>query len=390
MSFRSEVRDWLEENCPASCQGPGEIPGGGTKVPMTDDERLWLDRCAERGYTVPTWPEEYGGGGGDYRHEAILTEEQTRLGIGGWGQNVHSLICSHYFLAYGTEEQKKKYLPKMASGEMVCAIAMTEPGTGSDLQSVKTTALKTGNQYVVNGSKTFITNGQHCDVVLVVAKTDPSEGAKGISLMIVETDSDGFARGRNLDKMGQHAADTSELFFDEVKVPADNVLGGVEGQGFYQLMQQLPAERLVIANSSVAAIERAIQLTLDYTRERKTFGNAIFDYQNTQFKLAECKADWMAARAMVDQLTQQLLDGKLDANTAAAAKFWCTERENEVIDTCLQFFGGWGYMDEYPISRQSADAKIATIYAGSSEIMKLIIGRHCLGDHYDPFNQRNF
>jgi acyl-CoA dehydrogenase len=351
-------------------------------VPLADkwhkqgmvDRDAW-NKAGEAGLLLTSIPEEYGGGGGDYRHEAILTEEQTRQGIGGWGQSVHSLICSHYFLAYGTPEQKKKYLPKMASGEMVCAIAMTEPGTGSDLQSVKTTALKEGNQYVVNGSKTFITNGQHCDVVLVVAKTDPEQGAKGISLVIVEAESDGFARGRNLDKMGQHAADTSELFFDEVKVPAENVLGGEEGQGFYQLMQQLPAERLVIANGAVAAMERAIQLTVDYTRERKTFGNAIFDYQNTQFKLAECKANWMAARAMVDQLTQQLMDGVLDANTAAAAKFWCTERENEVIDVCLQLFGGWGYMDEYPISRMYTDSRVQRIYGGSNEIMRMLVAR---------------
>jgi alkylation response protein AidB-like acyl-CoA dehydrogenase len=351
-------------------------------VPLADkwhkqgmvDRDAW-NKAGEAGLLLTSIPEEYGGGGGDYRHEAILTEEQTRQGIGGWGQSVHSLICSHYFLAYGTPEQKKKYLPKMASGEMVCAIAMTEPGTGSDLQSVKTTALKDGNQYVVNGSKTFITNGQHCDVVLVVAKTDPEQGAKGISLVIVEAESDGFARGRNLDKMGQHAADTSELFFDEVKVPAENVLGGEEGQGFYQLMQQLPAERLVIANGAVAAMERAIQLTVDYTRERKTFGNAIFDYQNTQFKLAECKANWMAARAMVDQLTKQLMDGVLDANTAAAAKFWCTERENEVIDVCLQLFGGWGYMDEYPISRMYTDSRVQRIYGGSNEIMRMLVAR---------------
>jgi len=353
-------------------------------VPLVDkwtkqgivDREAWT-KAGEAGLLCTSIPEEYGGGGGDYRHEAILTEVQTRLGVGGWGQSVHSLICSHYFLAYGTEEQKKKYLPKMASGEMVCAIAMTEPGTGSDLQSVKTTALKDGNQYLVNGSKTFITNGQTCDMVLVVAKTDTSQGAKGISLVIVETgdDTQGFARGRNLDKMGQHAADTSELFFDDVKVPADNILGGEEGQGFYQLMQQLPAERLVIANQAVASMERAIALTLDYTRERKTFGNSIFDYQNTQYKLAECKATWMAARAMVDQLLAQLLEGKLDANSAAAAKFWCTERENEVIDDCLQFFGGYGYMDEYPISRMYTDARVQRIYGGSNEIMRMLVAR---------------
>jgi acyl-CoA dehydrogenase len=214
-------------------------------------------------------------------------------------------------------------------------------------------------------------------MVLVVAKTDTSQGAKGISLVIVETgdDTQGFARGRNLDKMGQHAADTSELFFDDVKVPADNILGGEEGQGFFQLMQQLPAERLVIANQAVASMERAIALTLDYTRDRKTFGNSIFDYQNTQYKLAECKATWMAARAMVDQLLSQLLEGKLDANSAAAAKFWCTERENEVIDDCLQFFGGYGYMDEYPISRMYTDARVQRIYGGSNEIMRMLVAR---------------
>tara|TARA_B110000971_G_scaffold220515_1_gene264302 strand:+ start:6042 stop:7169 length:1128 start_codon:yes stop_codon:yes gene_type:complete len=353
-------------------------------VPLTDkwskqgivDREAWT-KAGEAGLLCTSIPEEYGGGGGDYRHEAILTEVQTRLGVGGWGQSVHSLICSHYFLAYGTQEQKKKYLPKMASGEMVCAIAMTEPGTGSDLQSVKTTAVKDGNQYLINGSKTFISNGQTCDMVLVVAKTDTSQGAKGISLVIVETgdDTQGFARGRNLDKMGQHAADTSELFFDDVKVPADNILGGEEGQGFFQLMQQLPAERLVIANQAVASMERAIELTVEYTRDRKTFGNSIFDYQNTQYKLAECKATWMAARAMVDQLLSQLLEGKLDANSAAAAKFWCTERENEVIDDCLQFFGGYGYMDEYPISRMYTDARVQRIYGGSNEIMRMLVAR---------------
>ncbi len=339
------------------------------------DRDAWT-KAGAAGLLLTSIPEQYGGGGGDYRHEIIMTEEQTRLGIGGWGQSVHALICAHYFLAYGTQEQCEKYLPKMASGEMVCAIAMTEPGTGSDLQAVKTTAVKQGNQYVINGAKTFITNGQTAELILVVAKTDADEGAKGISLMIVETDeSDGFARGRNLDKMGQHAADTSELFFDDVKVPADNVLGGEEGQGFYQLMKQLPAERLVIASQAVASIERALELTLDYTRARETFGNAIFDYQNTQYKLAECKATWMAARAMVDQLLAQLMVGELDANSAAAAKFWCTERENEVIDTCLQFFGGYGYMDEYPISRMYTDARVQRIYGGSNEIMRMLVAR---------------
>jgi acyl-CoA dehydrogenase len=345
-----------------------------TKQGMVDRD-AW-NKAGAAGLLCASIPEEFGGAGGDYRHEAILAEEMERTGVVGFGNTVHSLICAHYLNAYGTDEQKAHILPKMASGEMVCAIAMTEPGTGSDLQSVKTTALKQGNQYVINGSKTFISNGQHADLVIVVAKTDPSQGAKGISLMLVETNgTEGFARGRNLDKMGQHAADTSELFFDNVKVPATSVLGGEEGRGFYQLMQQLPAERLIIAAQGLGAMERAIDITVEYTRERKTFGNAIFDYQNTQYKLAECKATWMAARAMVDQLTMQLLKGELDANSAAAAKFWVTERQCEVIDTCLQFFGGYGYMDEYPISRMYTDARVQRIYGGSNEIMRMLVAR---------------
>ena len=345
-----------------------------TKQGMVDRD-AW-NKAGAAGLLCASIPEEFGGAGGDYRHEAILAEEMERTGVVGFGNTVHSLICAHYLNAYGTDEQKSHILPKMASGEMVCAIAMTEPGTGSDLQSVKTTALKEGNQYVINGSKTFISNGQHADLVIVVAKTDPSQGAKGISLMLVETNgTEGFARGRNLDKMGQHAADTSELFFDNVKVPATSVLGGEEGRGFYQLMQQLPAERLIIAAQGLGAMERAIDITVEYTRERKTFGNAIFDYQNTQYKLAECKATWMAARAMVDQLTMQLLKGELDANSAAAAKFWVTERQCEVIDTCLQFFGGYGYMDEYPISRMYTDARVQRIYGGSNEIMRMLVAR---------------
>lgn len=339
------------------------------------DRDAWY-RAGEAGLLCASIPEEYGGAGGTYAHEAILAEEMERCSVAGFGNVVHSAICAHYFLAYGTEEQRQRWLPKMASGELVCAIAMTEPGTGSDLQAVKTTARKAGNQYVLNGSKTFISNGQTADLILVVCKTDPAQGAKGISLLVLETaDADGFRRGRNLDKMGQHAADTSELFFDDVKVPTSNLLGGEEGRGFYQLMQQLPQERLIIANQGVAAMERAIELTLDYTRERSTFGKAVFDYQNTQFKLAECKADWMAARALVDQLTMQLLKGELDANTAAAAKFWVTERQCDVIDTCLQFFGGYGYMNEYPISRLYTDARVQRIYGGSNEIMRMLVAR---------------
>ena len=339
------------------------------------DRETWL-QAGEAGILCASIPEEYGGAGGNYAHEAILAEEQERCAVAGFGNIVHSAICAHYFLSYGTEEQRQKWLPRMATGELVCAIAMTEPGTGSDLQAVRTTARKEGNQYVINGSKTFISNGQSADLVIVVCKTDTSQGAKGISLVIVETaEADGFRRGRNLEKMGQHAADTSELFFDDVKVPMSNLLGEEEGKGFYQLMQQLPQERLIIANQAVASMERAIELTVDYTKQRKTFGNAVFDYQNTQFKLAECKADWMAARSMVDMLTLQLLRGELDANTAAAAKFWCTERQCDTIDTCLQLFGGYGYMDEYPISRMYSDARVQRIYGGSNEIMRMLVAR---------------
>lgn len=345
-----------------------------TKQGYVDREAWHL--AGEAGILCASIPEEYGGSGGDYRHEAILAEEMENCAVAGFGNTVHSAICAHYFLTYGTEEQRQRWLPKMARGELVCAIAMTEPGTGSDLQAVKTTARKEGNQYVINGSKTFISNGQNADLVIVVCKTDASQGSKGISLIVVETaEADGFKRGRNLEKMGQHAADTSELFFDDVKVPTSNLIGEDEGRGFYQLMQQLPQERLIIANQGVAAMERAINLTVEYTKDRKTFGQSVFDYQNTQFKLAECKADWMAARAMVDQLTMQLLKQELDANTAAAAKFWVTERQCEVIDKCLQLFGGYGYMDEYPISRMYTDARVQRIYGGSNEIMRMLVAR---------------
>ncbi len=338
------------------------------------DRDAWT-KAGAAGLLCASVPEEFGGAGGTYAHEAILAEEMERVGISSWGNAVHSTICAHYFLAYGTDEQKQRWLPKMATGELVCAIAMTEPGTGSDLQAVKTTARKQGDQYIINGAKTFITNGQQADIIIVVAKTDNTQGAKGISLIVVEASMAGFRRGRNLDKLGQHAADTSELFFDDVAVPLDNLIGGEEGQGFYMLMKQLPQERLIIANQAVAAIERAITLTLDYTKQRTTFGKTVFDYQNTQFKLAECKADWMAARSLVDGLTMRLLEGTLDANTAAAAKFWCTERQCAVIDTCLQFFGGFGYMDEYPISRMYADARVQKIYGGANEIMRMLVAR---------------
>jgi acyl-CoA dehydrogenase len=339
------------------------------------DRDAWL-KAGEAGILCASIKEEYGGGGGNFAHEMVIAEEQGRAGISGFGNSVHSGIVAHYIQSYGTEEQKKKWLPKMASGEIVGAIAMTEPGTGSDLQGVKTTAKKSGNQYVVNGQKTFITNGQQANLICVVAKTDPAAGAKGTSLIMVETDEvEGFRRGRNLKKMGQKAQDTSELFFDEVKVPMSNLLGTEEGKGFVQLMQQLPQERLIIAVQACVAMEMAVKYTSEYVKERTAFGQRILDFQNTQFKLAECKTEATIARVFTDDCAVKLLDGRLDPTTAAMAKWWTTQKQNEIVDTCLQFFGGYGYMMEYPIAKLYTDARIQKIYGGTNEIMKMLIAR---------------
>lgn len=324
--------------------------------------------CAE----IPT---EYGGGGGSYLHETVITEEQLRAGINGFGNQVHSQIVAPYIWHYGNEEQRQRWLPRMASGEMVGAIAMTEPNTGSDLQSVKTTAIKDGDDYIINGAKTYITNGQHCDLVIVVAKTDPNLGAKGISLIVVECDNPGFERGRNLSKLGLTSADTSEMAFVDCRVPQTNRLGDAEGQGFIQLMQQLPQERLNIAQAAVVDIERALALTLDFVSHRQAFGQRVLDFQNTKFKLAECKTEALIARTFVDQCLLQHMDGKLDASTASMAKYWCTQKQNEIIDECLQLHGGAGYMDEYEISRMYRDARVQKIYGGTNEIMKELISR---------------
>ncbi len=338
------------------------------------DREAWL-KAGEAGLLCAEMPTEYGGAGGDYRHETVIMEEMHRAGVGGFGNQVHSAIVAPYFLHYGTEEQKQRWLPKMASGEMVGAIAMTEPNTGSDLQAVRTTAVRDGDDYVINGSKTYITNGQHADLVIVVAKTDPSKGSKGISLIAVETAKNpGFQRGRNLKKMGQKSADTSELFFEDCRVPVSNRIGE-EGHGFIQLMQQLPQERLNIAQAAVVAMERAIEITLDYVKERKAFGQRVLDFQNTKFKLAECKTEALIARTFVDQCLLKLMDGTLDAATASMAKYWCTQKQCEIIDECLQLHGGAGYMDEYEISRMYADARVQKIYGGTNEIMKELIGR---------------
>jgi acyl-CoA dehydrogenase len=338
------------------------------------DRDAWT-KAGAAGLLCAEIPVEYGGGGGSYLHETVITEEQLRAGIIGFGNQVHSQIVAPYVLHYGSEAQKQKWLPKLASGEMVGAIAMTEPNTGSDLQSVRSTAIKDGDDYVINGSKTYISNGQNADLIVVVAKTDPSLGAKGISLIVVEADSEGFRRGRNLKKLGQPSADTSELFFDDCRVPQDNRLGDQEGQGFVQLMQQLPQERLNIAQAAVVETERAIAVTLDFVKQRKAFGQRVLDFQNTKFKLAECKTEALVARTFVDQCVLKHLEGKLDASTASMAKYWCTQKQNEIIDECLQLHGGAGYMDEYPISRMYRDARVQKIYGGTNEIMKELIGR---------------
>jgi acyl-CoA dehydrogenase len=339
-------------------------------------ERDMWRKAADAGLLGLSLPEAYGGAGGDYRHEVILMEQLGRHGVDGFGISLHNAIVAPYILHYGTEEQKERWLPGICSGKFVTAIAMTEPGAGSDLQAIKTTAVRSGDHYVINGSKTFITNGQTANLICVVVKTDRAEGAKGVSLIFVETDgAEGFQRGRNLDKLGQDAQDTSELFFNDVRVPVGNLLGGAEGKGFYQLMGQLPQERLNIAIQAITAIERALSLTIDYVKQRKAFGKTILDFQNTQFTLAECKTEATVGRVFVNHCIGLHLAGKLDASTASMAKYWLTDLENKIVDRCLQFFGGYGYMEEYPISRMYRDARIQRIYGGTNEIMKVLIAR---------------
>lgn len=344
-------------------------------------EQKLVDRSAwralgEMGALLPSVPEAYGGLGATFAYDAaVLDDLESTVPELTTGVSVHSAIVAHYIVNYGSEEQKKRWLPKMASGEMVGAIAMTEPGTGSDLQAVKTTAKKQGNSYVINGQKTFITNGQAADLVIVVARTG-APGAKGISLIVVETAGvEGYRRGRNLDKIGLHASDTSELFFDNVTVPPENVLGAEEGNGFAQLMQQLPQERLSLAIGAVASMERAVRITAEYTKERTAFGKPLLEFQNTAFKLAERKTEAMIARVFVDWCVERLVAGDLDTVTASMAKWWCSQKQVETADECLQLHGGYGYMQEYPISRMFIDSRIQKIYGGTNEIMKLLIAR---------------
>lgn len=363
--FRDTVRRFIEEEISpnhAEWEKDGKI-----------SREAWL-KAGELGLLCASMPEEYGGGGVDRTFSVILMEELARVGASGPGFGLHSEIVAPYINAYGSEGQKRYFLPKMAKGEMIGAIAMTEPGTGSDLQGVRTTALKDGNELVINGSKTFITNGNMADVVIVVCKTDPDAGAKGTSLVLVEAGTEGFRKGRNLEKIGLKAQDTSELFFDDVRVPMTNILGE-EGKGFIYLMQELAWERLQVSVGAVANMEAALEWTIDYTKQREAFGEPIINQQNSQFKLAEVKTQVTVARTFVDKLIGLMLEDKLDAETAAMAKWWTSDLQCKMIDECLQLHGGYGYMWEFPIARAWADARVQPIYAGTNEIMKVIIGR---------------
>lgn len=339
-------------------------------------EREFWREAGEAGLLGVSVPAEYGGHGGDFRHDLVVIDQQGKHGVDGFAASLHNTVILPYLVRHGTEEQKQKYLPRLVSGDLVSAIAMTEPGVGSDLQSITTTAVKDGNGYRISGSKTYISSGQIADFIIVVAKTDPKERAKGISLMLLETEgAEGFQRGRKLDKIGLDAADTSELFFDNVFVPAENVLGGVEGKGFYQLMGELPQERLIIAIGAINGIERALETTMDYVKNRKAFGQTIWDFQNTQFVMADLKARSTAARVFVNDCIARHLKGELDVATACMAKYWVTELQGEVVDKCLQFHGGAGFINDYPIARMYRDSRITRIFGGSNEVMKMVIAR---------------
>jgi acyl-CoA dehydrogenase len=366
--FRDSLRKFLEvEAMPHHEQWE--------KDGMVSDE-IWL-KAGEQGFLCPMIPEEYGGLATDFRYNCIVNEEIGRSGCTGLGWTLHNDITVPYIVRYGSEEQKKKYLPRFITGELITAIAMTEPGAGSDLQGTKTTAVLDGDHYILNGSKTFITNGQKAGLVIVVAKTDTSAGSKGISLFLVEADLPGFSKGQNLDKLGLKAQDTSELFFQDVRVPKENLLGE-EGRGFIYLMQDLPQERLSIAVGAVANAKAILEATIDYTKERKAFGTTVASFQNTQFKLAELSAEIDCAEVYTDRCTELLLEDKLDTVTASKAKLLTTDLQCKVADECLQLFGGWGYMWEYPVCRAFADSRIQRIYGGTNEIMKLIISRELM------------
>ena len=366
-AFRATVRRFVQDEVApwhAQWERDGQVP-----------KALWR-RAGELGLLCLTMPEAYGGAGVDFSYSAIVVEELMRAGATGPLFYLHSDIVAPYLLHYGSEAQKQQWLPRMASGEVIGAIGMTEPGAGSDLAAIRTRADPHEGGWRINGQKIFISNGQIADLVLLAAKTDPGQGAKGVSLLLVETDgAEGFRRGRKLDKVGLKSQDTSELFFDDVRVPAANLLGGHEGQGFIQLMEQLPQERLIIALQGVAAMERALDETLAYVKQRKAFGKAIWEFQNTRFKLAEVQATVLATRAFVDACMVAHLAGELDAARAALAKSWVSEQQGRVMDECLQLFGGYGYMMEYPIAELYVDARVQRIYGGTNEIMKELASR---------------
>ncbi len=335
---------------------------------------IWL-KAGAVGLLCTDVSAEYGGAGGDFRHEAVLYEELARRGLSGFGQGVHS-ICAHYLVNHGTEEQKRRFLPRMARGELIGAIGMTEPGAGSDLQGLRTRAVRDGDDYLINGSKIFISNGYLAGLIALVVKTRPGEGAKGTSIIMVETENlEGYRVGRILDKMGLKAQDTAELFFENVRVPAANLLGGSEGQGFYQLMGDLPYERVLIAVAAVGAMEGGFAATVKYVKDRQAFGKAIAEFQNTKFKLAEIATKIRVARVFVDDCIAKIRNGTLDTVTASMAKYWVTDMQQEVLDECVQLHGGYGYMNEYLVCRLFADARVQRIYGGTNEIMKEVIAR---------------
>jgi acyl-CoA dehydrogenase len=340
------------------------------------DREFW-NKLGDAGLLGLDLPEEYGGTGGDFGYSAVVAEELALAHDSASGWAVHSPIVAHYINTYGNDEQKRRWMPKIISGDAVLAIAMTEPGTGSDLQSVRTTAVREGDDYVINGSKTFISNGTHCDLLVIVAKTDPSRAAAGISLIVAETNDNlrGFERGRVLEKIGQHGQDTRELFFSDMRVPVANLLGEQEGQGFYQLMSQLARERLIIASQCAGMAEAAVLEAIRYTKEREAFGRALIKFQHNRFELAELKAEVLSIKTTVDYCVQQYVDGSNDPTTASMAKLVAADKAVDVVDRCVQFFGGYGYIMEYPIARAYAAARVSKIYGGTSEIMKEIISR---------------
>ncbi|WP_067574639.1 acyl-CoA dehydrogenase family protein [Nocardia acidivorans] len=353
------------------------IPHEDKFIEQGHPDRALYNRAGELGLLCAAIPAEYGGGGGTFAHEAAIIEAQAHLGDGALGMSVHSSIIAPYIHQFGSQELKRRVLPKAASGEMLLSIGMTEPGTGSDLQNIKTRAVREGDEYVITGSKIFISNGWLCDGIILAVKTDPTQGASGVSLIFAEVgdDTPGFTRGRILSKIGGKGQDTAELFFDGLRVPASNLLGEAEGQGFYQMMQMLAQERLVTAILAVAMTEKAVELTVEYTRGRQAFGKPLFAMQNTKFELAECATIARVGRVFLDDCIAKHLRGELDIPTAAMSKYWLTDQLGNVVDRCLQFFGGYGYMTEYPIAQLYTGARVLRILAGANEVMKDLIAR---------------